>query len=153
MLDIYRNNSKKTTTAVIKDSTFDAVRHIARKLGVDLGIYDIYNDCDDCDGCEDCSKMKMYENIEICRQVPCADKALMNNRYSGTVTCDDRDTYDEAVGEDEAVKKAMANHNRGFMKAIVRWQSALIKQAIDVSPETFDEALKHVHTCTCCKDK
>lgn len=147
MLDIYRNNSKKTTTAVIKDSTFDAVKHIARKLGVDLDRYD------DCDDCEDCDEMKMYENFEICRQVPCADKALMSNRYSGTVTCDDRDTYDEVVGEDEAVKKAMANHNRGFVKAIIRWQSALIKQAIDVSPETFEEALKKVHTCTCCKDK
>lgn len=147
MLDIYRNNSKKTTTAVIKDSTFDAVRHIARKIGVDLDRYDACDDCDDCD------EMKMYENIELCRQVPCADKALMNNRYSGTVTCDDRDTYDEAVGEDEAVKKAMANHNRGFVKAIIRWQSALIKQVIDVSPETFDEALKKVYTCTCCKDK
>ena len=44
MLDIYRNNSKKTTTAVIKDSTFDAVRHIARKIGVDLDRYDA---CDD----------------------------------------------------------------------------------------------------------
>lgn len=144
MLDIYRNNSKKTTTAVIKDSTFDAVKHIARKLGIDVDEYDEYDDCEE---------MQMCENLEICMRVPCADKAIMNKRYSGTVTCDDRDTYDEAVGEDEAVKKAMANHNRGFMKAIVRWQSALIKQVIDVSPETFDEALKKVHTCTCCKDK
>lgn len=144
MLDIYRNNSKKTTTAVIKDSTFDAVRHIARKLGVDVDEYDKYDDCEE---------MQMCENLEICMRVPCADKAIMNKRYSGTVTCDDRDTYDEAVGEDEAVKKAMANHNRGFVKAIIRWQSALIKQVIDVSPETFDEALKKVHTCTCCKDK
>lgn len=144
MLDIYRNNSKKTTTAVINDSTFDAVKHIARKLGINTDSYD------DCDSCEE---MQMCENLEICMRVPCADKAIMNKRYSGTVTCDDRDTYDEAVGEDEAVKKAMANHNRGFMKAIVRWQSALIKQAIDVSPETFEEALKKVHTCKCCKDK
>ena len=144
MLDIYRNNSKKTTTAVIKDSTFDAVKHIARKLGIDVDEYDKYDDCEE---------MQMCENLEICMRVPCADKAIMNKRYSGTVTCDDRDTYDEAVGEDEAVKKAMANHNRGFVKAIIRWQSALIKQVIDVSPETFDEALKHVHTCTCCKDK
>ena len=144
MLDIYRNNSKKTTTAVIKDSTFDAVKHIARKLGIDVDEYDKYDDCEE---------MQMCENLEICMRVPCADKAIMNKRYSGTVTCDDRDTYDEAVGEDEAVKKAMANHNRGFVKAIIRCQSALIKQVIDVSPETFDEALKHVHTCTCCKDK
>lgn len=144
MLDIYRNDSKKTTTAVINDSAFDAVRHIARKLGIKTCDFD---DCDICEG------MQICKDIGICMEVPCADKALMSNRYSGTVTCDSRDNYDEEVGENEAVKKAMANHNRGFVKALVRWQAAMIKNIMAVSPETFDEALKQVHSCKCCKDR
>ena len=132
MLSIFKNNNKKTTTAIIFDSETDAMKHISKKLG--LG--DITNPF----------RFSGLDSDKELMRVLKLDKALMNNKYSGTVTCDDRDNYDEAVGEDEAVKKAIANHNRGFVKAITRWQSALIKQVIDVSPETFDEALEKVYT-------
>ena len=134
MLDIFRNSKKKTTTAVIKDSAYDAVNHIEKKLGLIA------------DG--DLMEPEVAEVFE-----PSLSKAIMNNTYTGTVKCDERDTYDEAVGEDEAVKKAMANHKNGFTKAIVRWQAAAIKRIIEVSPETFDDALRKVHTCSCHKNK
>ena len=121
MLDIFRNSKKKTTTAVIKDSAYDAVNHIEKKLGLIA------------DG--DLLEPEVAAVFE-----PSLSKAIMNNTYTGTVRCDERDTYDEAVGEDEAVKKAMANHKNGFTKAIVRWQAAAIKRIIEVSPETFDDA-------------
>lgn len=134
MLDIFRNSKKKTTTAVIKDSAYDAVNHIEKKLGLIA------------DG--DLLEPEVAAVFE-----PSLSKAIMNNTYTGTVRCDERDTYDEAVGEDEAVKKAMANHKNGFTKAIVRWQAAAIKRIIEVSPETFDDALRKVHTCSCHKNK
>ncbi len=133
MLDIFRNSKKKTTTAVIKDSAYDAVNHIEKKLGLSV------------DG--ELLELEVAEVFE-----PSLRKAVMNNTYTGTVKCDERDTYDENVGEDEAVKKAMANHKNGFTKAIVRWQAAAIKRIIEVSPETFDEALRKVHTCACHKN-
>ena len=134
MLDIFRNSKKKTTTAVIKDSAYDAVNYIEKKLGLIA------------DG--DLLEPEVAAVFE-----PSLSKAIMNNTYTGTVRCDERDTYDEAVGEDEAVKKAMANHKNGFTKAIVRWQAAAIKRIIEVSPETFDDALRKVHTCSCHKNK
>lgn len=127
MLDIFRNNEKKATTAVIKDSELDAALHIAKRLGVDDN-YD--NEC----GCPACKVL----------DVPFVGAAIMGDKYTGTVVCNEKDTYDEKVGEDEAVKKAMANHKRGFTKAIIRWQSTVIKAVMEVSPETFDEALKKV---------
>jgi hypothetical protein len=119
MLDIYVNEKKRTTTAVIEDSEADAIKHIAKRLKVPY---------------------KLPKN----RKVFSLDAAIMSNKYSGTVTCDERDTYDAAVGEDEAVKKAMDNHKRGFVKAITRWQTVMIKRIKAVSPETFEEALSNV---------
>jgi phosphotransferase system IIB component len=117
MLDIYRNEAKKTTTAVIKGSKQDAVNHIAKRLKITTKF-----------------EAKIYN----------LGAAIMQDKYSGTVTCDERDTYDAAVGEDEAVKKAMDNHKNGFTKAILRWQVSMIKKIKNISPETFDEALNKV---------
>lgn len=128
MLDIYKNSKKKATTAVIKGSETDAIMSISKKLGL-------------------CPCMIAYEPGN---EILCLDKAVMKNSYSGTVKCDERDTFDEAVGVDQAVKKAMDNHKRGFTKAIIRWQAAMIKKVMEVSPETFNDALKKVHKCDCC---
>ena len=73
----------------------------------------------------------------------------MTNKVVGTVRCDDRDTYSAEVGEAEAVKKAMSNHNRAFKKALTRWQIAMLKDIIAVSPDTFEEALHTVRPCKC----
>ena len=65
----------------------------------------------------------------------------MASKYVGTVTCREGDDFDAKVGESLAVKKAMDNHKAGFKKAIIRWQAAVLKDIIRVSPKTFDEAL------------
>lgn len=131
MLDIYKNKDKKATTAVINNSSFDAIVHIAKKLG-------IRPDCD--------CKASLY------RALPYSSSALMSDKYSGTVKCNGEDEYNEKVGTDEAVKKAMSNHKKGFTRAIIRWQASMIKVIMDVSPKTFDTALKKVHKCSCCKE-
>lgn len=117
MLNIYKDKEKQTTTAVVTKSEHDARSRIVRRLG--LSSLDIY----------------------FIGDYLCLDKTKMNKTYSGTVHCDERDTYDEAVGVDKAVKKAMDNHNRAFMRAIIRWQVAMLKKIKSVSPETFDEAV------------
>lgn len=131
MLDVYRNNTKKTTTAVIENSELDALRHISKKIGLDLESDDylIENDSD----------------------VLCLDTLLMSDKYTGTVTCAESDEYSDKVGEDMAVKKAMNNHRNGFKRAIVRWQTAMIKKILGASPETFSEALQKANVCKCNK--
>lgn len=126
MLDVYHNEAKRVTTAVIKDTEYDAFNLIAKRFLT--GEEEYYGE-----------------------EIPCADSAIMCNRYSAIVTCDERDKYDTAIGEDMAVKKAMDNHNRGLKKAILRWQAAMIKKVREVSPETFEAALHSVHSCSCNK--
>lgn len=117
MLNIYKDKEKQTTTAVIAKSANDASSRIVKRLGL--------------------SKIDIY----LLSDYICLDKAKMNKTYSGRVHCDERDTYDEAVGADKAIKKAMDNHNRAFKRAIIRWQVAMLKKIKTVSPETFDEAM------------
>lgn len=129
MLPITRDIEKKTTTAELSGTKFDAIAHIIKVLGIR------YSKIDDAMNYSD---MKLYE-------------AVMSEVYTGTVTCDEKDDYDEAVGESEAVKKAMSNHNKAFKRALTRWQIAMIKRIINVSPDTFDTALHKVRPCKCNK--
>lgn len=117
MLNIYKDKEKQSTTAVVTKSEYDARSRIVRRFGL--------------------SKL----DIHLIGDYLCLDKTKMNRTYSGTVHCDERDTYDEAVGADKAIKKAMDNHNRAFKNAIIRWQVAMLKKIKTVSPETFDEAV------------
>ena len=120
MLQIFRNEKKKTTTAVIESAAFDAVKHIEKRLNIR-------------DGACNCAAAILE-----------FDKAIMSDKYTGTVTCDFRDVYNEVVGEDEAVLKAMRNHHKGYEKALVNWQVAMLKKIKTVSPETFEKAFEKI---------
>lgn len=64
----------------------------------------------------------------------------MKRQYTGTVTCDPRDTYDEEVGRKLAISKAMKNYRRGLRNAFVRWQVQVMKELFVSNPDTFDDA-------------
>ena len=140
MLQIFTNNEKKSTTAIINDCGTDALERIGRTI---LGRHP------ECIVIDDTIDKKSM-NIQVALQsLPNGASAVMTNKVVGTVRCDDRDTYSAEVGEAEAVKKAMSNHNRAFKKALTRWQIAMLKDIIAVSPDTFEEALYTVRPCKC----
>lgn len=126
MLKINRSERKKSTTAIIEGSQYDAIFKVMKRLGVNHVDIDENGELNLC-------PVQVAERMNI-------PKLFMNPIYTGTTFCDERDTYDEAVGEDVAVKKAMDNHKAGFTRAIKRWQTAMIRMVIDVNPETFKEA-------------
>lgn len=143
MLQIFTNNKKKSTTAIINGCGTDALERIGRTI---LGRHP---ECvvDE----ESLDKKSMHIQVAI-QSLPNGAKAIMSNKIAGTVRCSDQDEYKEEVGESEAVKKAMSNHNKAFKKALIRWQVAMLKDIMAVSPETFDEALHKVKPCKCkCK--
>lgn len=121
-LKTYVNKKNKKTTAVLSNAQANAVTHVARRMiSTQAG-----------------GRITSYDGWFI----PMSDLLIMNDTYKGTVTCHEEDTYDEQVGKTEATKKAMDNHNKAFKRAIKRWQTGIMKMARDISPETFDEALK-----------
>ena len=125
MLRTFSNKAKGTTTALVEDCTFDAMRHIDKIYNAQLS--------GDVSGC-----------CPVCRpqvEVPRLEEAAMADKYVGTVTCREGDNFTEEAGESFAVKKAMDNHKAGFRRAIIRGLVAMIKDIIRVNPETFDEAL------------
>lgn len=142
MLKTFKNEEKRSTIAVIEDCQTDAIAHIGRIMAARHLVNLNRGNCKRCEQIKFASKC-----------IPGVREAEMPNVIKATVTCDARDEYNEAVGESEAVKKAMSNHKRVFLKALTRWQVAMLKDIIAVSPETFEDALKKVHKCTCCKDK
>ena len=133
MLKIFRNSKKQTTVAVIEKCGTDAVAHIGKVMAARHQFSLNKGNCKRCEQVRFAYKM-----------IPNADKANMVDTIKATVTCDARDTYSEAVGESEAVKKAMANHKRAYVKALKRWQVAMLKDIMAVSPETFREAVQEV---------
>ena len=138
MLKIFSNNEKKSTTAVVEKCEMDAVAKIGRCIAASNNV--ILNK----------NENRRKASIKFaCKCVPHISKAVMPKTIKATVTCDSRDTYSAKAGEAEAVKKAMSNHNKSFKKAIKRWQVAMLKDIIAVSPETFEEALHEVHPCKC----
>lgn len=140
MLQIFTNNEKKSTTAIINNCSTDALERIGRTI---LGRHP---ECIITDESAD----KRTRNVQVALQsLPNGAKAIMTNKIVGTVKCDERDTYVAEIGEGEAVKKAMGNHNKAFKKALTRWQIAMLKDIIAVSPDTFEEALHSVRPCKC----
>lgn len=135
MLKINRSDRKKSTTAIIDNSEYDALFKVMKRLGVNHIGYDEFGKLCICP-----------TQVAECMHV---DKLFMNPVYTGTTYCDERDVYNEEIGEDVAVKKAMDNHKAGFTRAIKRWQTAMIRMIIDASPETFvesyDRAMKEYH--------
>ena len=142
MLKTFKNDEKKSTVAVIEDCGTDAIARIGKVMAARHQINLNRGDCKRCESVKFAYKL-----------VPNAQVAEMSDTIKATVTCDARDTYDVAVGESEAVKKAMSNHKKAFIKALTRWQVAMLKDIMAVSPETFEDALKKVRKCSCCKDK
>ncbi len=132
MLRTFSNEAKGTTTALVEDCMFDAMRHIDKIYNAQLS-GDVSGYC------------------ECCRptiEVPRLEEAVMADKYVGTVTCREGDDFDAKAGESFAVKKAMDNHKNAFAKAIIRWQAAMLKDIIRVSPKTFEEALKKAQEVT-----
>lgn len=140
MLEVVQNDKKKTTTAIIANSEKDAICHVLKRLGVQ---YDV-GSTPDGDVCINFCGIDMVSAFKL-------NALKMSGKYTGTVRCNEADTYDERVGTDEAVKKAMRNHKNGFRRAIIRWQSAVIKVVYDISPDSFKEALHSVVKCDCGK--
>jgi hypothetical protein len=140
MLTIFTNNDKKTTTAVINDFETDALQRIGRTI---LGRHP---ECVITD--EPWDKREIHVRLAL-NSLPNGNKAIMSNKIVGTVKCDEEDEYKADVGEGEAVKKAMKNHNKAFKKALVRWQAAMLQDIMAVSPETFEQALHSVRPCKC----
>jgi len=138
MLKIFRNSKKQTTVAVIENCGTDAVARIGKVMAARHQINLNGGECKRCEQVRFAYKL-----------VPNSRVANMVDTIKATVTCDERDTYNEAVGESEAVKKAMANHKKAYNKALKRWQVAMLKDIMAVSPETFEEALREVHPCKC----
>ena len=81
--------------------------------------------------------LKRALNLEAC---------IMNLTYSGSVLCRPEDTYNEKIGESLAVKKAMRNHHESFTKKLKAWQIIMLTKVYEVSPETFESAVKDVIT-------
>lgn len=129
MLKINRSERKKSTTAIIEGSRADALRAVLKRLGVNEVEYDSES------GIITVCPVQTAECMNV-------DKLFMNDTYLGTTFCHKDDVYDEKVGEDVAVKKAMDNHKAAFKRAIVRWQVAMIKDIMKASSNTFEEALE-----------
>lgn len=125
MLRVFFNEAKGTSTALVEDCEFDAMRHIDKIYNAQVG--GATNGC--CPACR--------PTVEV----PRLEEAYMSNKYTGTVTVREGDTFDKKTGESLAVKKAMANHKGAFRKAIIKWQTAVIKDIMRVSPDTFDESV------------
>lgn len=121
------HSTSKKTEAIIQDTDKDAIKHISRVLGVNLLKYDTNWDT-----------MLLH-----------TDKLIMNSEYHGNTVCDDRDDFNVNTGKGVATKKAKANHNKAFKKALIRWQVAMIKTIIKASPDTFEVALHKVRPCKC----
>ena len=99
-------------------------------------MYDIYE------------KLLKEKGVKTAEDIAKLDEAFMADKYVGTVTCREGDVFDAKAGEGFAVKKAMDNHKNAFAKAIIRWQTAMLKDIIRVSPKTFGEALKKAQETT-----
>lgn len=72
------------------------------------------------------------------------DELEMNDKYCATVKCSFPDKYDNKVGESEAVRKAMINHNNAFRRAIKRWMIAIIKDIKQVDPDIFNDVINEI---------
>lgn len=126
---VYENKSKKSTTAVLQDVQFDAIFKI-------LKVLNSHN----------------HDLQGIC-EVPNLESALIPTKIVATTVCHAGDEFDSDEGRKVAIKKVMKKHNLSFRKALKRWQIAMLKDIIAVSPDTFEEALHTVRPCKCkCQD-
>lgn len=141
MLKTYVNEKEQTTVAVAEDAEMDAVMHILKVMP------EIRYGAEEEVGCA-------FGATRINMRAFTLSSALINGPIKGIVKCHDGDTYDAEVGRNEAVKKAMNNHNKAFKRALKNWQIAILKRIREVSPDTFDDAARKVIGDTCeCKCK
>lgn len=138
MLQVIMNEEKKSTTAILRGTSTDALEKIGRRI---VSTHPETMCLDD-----SLDKKSMYTQVAL-NSLPNGFEAIMPDKIVGTVRCSEEDTFDEEVGRKEAIKKATEKHNKTFKKAIIRWQAAMIKDIINVSPETFDEAFSKVKDC------
>lgn len=146
MIKVVKDVKSKRTKALIKDSKLDAIASIGKTLGTST-----HNgrELAKAHGIEFNTVCKRDAYIEFAQKcVPNSSEALMTN-LEATAICYPEDDYNTQVGENEAVKKVLNHHRTSFYKAIKRWQVAMLKDIIAVSPETFEEALHEVRPCKC----
>jgi hypothetical protein len=134
MVHFYENQKKQAVTAVVKDCKNDAKIKVAKRIGL----------------AKDYIPEKFYDD-DVC---PCFgpwdqvadilkfDKLTMPNSISATVHVQEGDTYDRQKGRDAANDKVIKNFELSRNKAYTRWQVAMLQQIKNVSPETFEDALK-----------
>lgn len=142
MLKTYVNENEQTTVAVAEDVEMDAVMHILKVMP------------EICYGAEEEVECGIPGVTRINLRAFNLSGALINGPIKGIVKCHEGDTYDVAVGKNEAVKKAMNNHNKAFKRALKNWQIAILKRIREVSPDTFEEAVYKVvpYKCDNCWD-
>lgn len=141
MLKTYVNENEQTTVAVAEDVEMDAVMHILKVMP------EISYGAEEEVGCA-------FGATRINMRAFTLSSALINGPIKGIVKCHEGDTYDAEVGRNEAVKKAMNNHNKAFKRALKNWQIAILKRIREVSPDTFEEAVYKVvpYKCDNCWD-
>lgn len=122
MLEIIENKEKKATTAILKGCALDAAKRVGKRL-------DIRNN--EGEACICC--------------IPHVEELIMTNKIVGTAKPLGDDKFDESVGKAKAIRKATKNHKSAFTKALKRWQVAMLRDIIAVSPETFEDALNTIY--------
>ena len=132
MARIFENKEKRANTAVLEGCNYDAIKHLTKRgiFGTEAKVHEY-----EIDGVK---VIDINADLTEAMSFSCLD---MKGRYTGTVVCDERDEYESAIGESLAVKKAMDNHHAAFIRAIKRWQVAMLKKIYDANPDTFEEAL------------
>lgn len=106
----YTNPEKKQVIAVMSGTRYDAVNRMA--------------------------KMMNAENSEFIMSPHLFTKYLMPEQYKVTVTCDERDVYDEEVGKQVAKKKLLRNYYKSVDKRI-----AMFKRDIANFIKTWNETI------------
>lgn len=163
-VDYKFNSGKQTTTAIILDSKKDAIKFITKRLGISEAEHDLRQDirfdsdfglCFDSDFglCSDfghCSDFNCNANTNdteskldsILKDALGLNNAIMSDKYTGTTYCHPEDKFNKTIGKAIANEKAKNNYNRGFKKALIRWQVSMLNKIRNVSPDTFNDALK-----------
>lgn len=128
MIRTYVNSEKETTVAVVDDFEYDAVKRIVKVMPeiVEGAAKDL---------CGCCGGIQFDVNAFALRH------AFIQGPIKGVVKCHGEDKFDYATGENEAVKKAMNNHNKAFNRALKNWQVAILKKICSVNPGTFNQAV------------
>lgn len=119
----------ETTTAIMFNTSGYAQSIVAKRLGISK-IESEVSSANNEYGAKD-----MLENTLAWSTLE------MNHKYTGTVTCDERDKFDVIRGEALAREKALNNMKQAANSRIVNWQAKILEKLITVSERGFNKAL------------